>query len=118
MATFEVAVQVGSVHDEHFEFIEMLVDCGASYSIFPARLLRELGVEPIERQWFRFADERRRELDVGTARVRLDGRERYDTAVFGEEDIRPVLGAFTLEAFRLAVDPVGGRLIPAPDAFV
>lgn len=103
------------MHEERFEFVSALVDTGASNSIFPASLLRSLGIEPRERRWpFRFADERQRNFDVGHARIRLDGREVYSVVVFGDDGMRPVLGAITLEEFRLAVDPVGRRLIPVP----
>lgn len=32
--------------------------------------------------------------------------------VFGDEGVSPLLGAYTLEGVRLAVDPVGKRLVP------
>ncbi len=34
--------------------------------------------------------------------------------IFGDEDRQPLLGAATLEIFRLGVDPVSRHLIPAP----
>lgn len=114
MGTFSVAVQVGNLHEERFEFIEALVDTGASHSFFPASLLRELGIEPVERLPFRLADDRLQDYDVGIARIRLDGRERYESVGFGDVNTQAILGAMTLEDFSLAVDPVGRRLIPAP----
>ena len=114
MGTFHVAVQVGNLRGDRFEFVEALVDTGARHSIFPADLLRELGVEPTERLPFRFADERQREFDAGIARIRLDSRERYETVVFGDPGMPALLGAVTLEDFSLGVDPVGRRLIPVP----
>jgi hypothetical protein len=32
--------------------------------------------------------------------------------VFGDEDLGAVLGAYTLEGFRLGFDPMGRRLVP------
>ncbi len=34
--------------------------------------------------------------------------------LFGDEGSLPLLGAYTLEGFGLAADPVGKRLIPVP----
>jgi len=34
--------------------------------------------------------------------------------IFGEPGSEPLLGAFTLEGFRLAADPVNRRLVPVP----
>ena len=90
------------------------MDTGASHSIFPGRLLRELGVEATEKWPFRLADERQREFEVGQTRLRLFGRERISSVVFGDDSMTAILGAVTLEDFRLAVDPVSRRLVEVP----
>lgn len=112
MGTFRQAIQLGDPSGQRFQTIEALVDTGATYMFAPASLLRALGVEPIERWPFRMADERRVEYEVGEVRVRIDGRERTTLVVFGEEGAEPLLGAYTLEGFGLAVDPVSQRLVP------
>jgi clan AA aspartic protease len=113
MSTFEVSVGIGSLREERIEYVDALVDTGASHSIFPRSLLTALGIAPTERLSFRLADERRREFEIGTARIMLDNRERYNTVVFGDDGMQPLLGAITLEDFALAVDPAGQRLLPA-----
>ena len=92
--------------------VEATVDTGAFFTTAPASILRELGIEPVDTKTFIVADGRRLCVDVGEARVTLDGRSRYTVVAFGEEDAPPLLGALTLEAFTLAVDPVGERLVP------
>jgi predicted aspartyl protease len=114
VSTFSVAVEVGDLEGGQFEFIEALVDTGASHSIFPARFLREIGVQPTERWPFRPAADRQREFEVGQARLRLDGRIRVETVVLGDDSMQALLGAVTLEDYRLAVDPVAQRLVPVP----
>jgi hypothetical protein len=57
------------------------------------------------------ADGRELELEIGWALVRVDGRQERSLVVFGDAAL---LGAFTLEALRLAPDPVGRRLVPVP----
>lgn len=51
---------------------------------------------------------------MAETRVRLDGQTRTTLVIFGEEAAVPLLGAYTLEGFGLASDPVGRRLIPVP----
>ena len=55
---------------------------------------------------------------VGEVRMRLGGRERTAVFLAGPPGCRPLLGAFSLEAFALAADPVSPRLIPAPPALL
>ena len=45
--------------------------------------------------------------------VTLEGRTLHTLCLFGEPGDLEVLGAYTLEGFGLAIDPVQRRLIPA-----
>ena len=114
MGTFTVQIQVGDPQSQNFVEVEALVDTGATHMVLPRSLLASLGVRPIERVPFHLADERVEEYEVGEVRVRLDGRERTTTVVFGPGDTSALLGATTLELFNLGVDPVRQRLIPVP----
>jgi aspartyl protease family protein len=114
VGTFQVAVQAANVRGERYEFIEALVDTGASYSIFPGKFLRDLGVEPNEEWPFRLADEREREFSVGPALLRLYDRQHYTLVVFDDDTMQPLLGAVPLEEFGLAIDPLNRRLVPIP----
>ncbi len=112
MGTFTVEIQVGDIAGTRVETLSALVDTGASYTVLPARTLQRLSIERTERRSFVLADERRREYDVGLARITIDGRSTISTVVFGDDATRALLGAVTLEAFGLAVDPLRRRLVP------
>ena len=114
MGTFRVTVEIGDPSGADYREVSALVDTGASHTAMPASLLRELGVPILERWPFRLADGREVEMDVGETRIRVDGRERTTVVVFAEEGTGPILGAVTLEEFRLGVDPIAQRLIPVP----
>ena len=90
------------------------MDTGASYTWVPAQTLRILGIVPGFRFPFVLADGRRFERYVAETRVRLNGQERTTLVVFGDEGTQPLLGAYTLEGFGLAPDPLNRRLIPVP----
>ena len=88
------------------------MDTGAAYTTLPAPLLRELGVEPLDRRRFLLADGRRTWVDIGRVWATIDGKRVSTLVVFGEDDAPPLLGAYTLNGLALAVDPVEQRLVP------
>jgi clan AA aspartic protease len=112
MGTFSIPVQVGDLYGRQFVEVEAMVDTGASDTMVPRSILTQLGIEAMERYEFQLADNTVVEYDVGETRLRIDGRERTVPVIFGPEGTPPLLGATTLEVFRLGVDPVGQRLIP------
>ena len=67
---------------------DAMVDTGASYTIVPVRLLRELGVEPIDKIALALADGQPVEMDLGQATATIDVRS-IPTRGFGRENPRP-----------------------------
>ena len=114
MGTFHVSIDVGDPQGERYEPVEALVDTGATYATFPASILIGLGVTPHTKASFVLADGTRTERQIGRTWVRLEGREDIVPVVFGDEGASSLLGAVTLEIFRLAVDPVSQSLTPVP----
>lgn len=112
MGTFRVTIQVGDPAGQRYESLEALADTGATYSVVPASLLGRLGVTAHSRDRFVLADGREVDRDIGRTWIRVDGRAEVTLVVFGEADSPAVLGAYTLEGLRLAVDPVARRLVP------
>ena len=89
-----------------------LVDTGASYTLVPASILEELGIERFETRTFTLADGSRREMSIGLVDLELDGRIRTVYVLFGDEKGPGVLGSMALSAFALAADAKNRRLIP------
>ena len=52
------------------------------------------------------------EHQMGEVAAQLDGVRTTIHCVFGPEGAPPLIGAHTLEAFLMAVDPVEQRLVP------
>lgn len=77
-----------------------MIDSGAIYSVIPTPLLERLGIRPLVEQEFRLAN--------GTKIVRKKGG-----ALFKYGD-RVLLGAFTLEALGLSLDPLRRELLRSP----
>ena len=111
MGTFWVDVEIGDPGSTGFETVTALVETGATYTVMPASLLRSLGVAPVDRQSFILANGQRIHRDIGETAIRIDGRIRTTLVVFSAEESHALLGAYTLEAFSLAADPVNRRLV-------
>ena len=112
MGVFQVELEIGDPQGEHFETVDALVDSGATYTTLPEPLLLKLGVVPLSSANFILADGSRMERGIGQTWMRLRGEEFIVPVVFGTEATQPLLGAVTLEIFRLGIDPVRQRLIP------
>jgi clan AA aspartic protease len=112
LGTFSVQIQVGDLAGMRPVQVEALVDTGASDTVLPQDLLRELGITTLDQFTYSLADGRIVEYDVGDARLRLEGRERTTQVVFGPEGVTPLLGTTTLQVFHLEVDPIAERLVP------
>lgn len=114
MGTFHVEVEIGDPEGRRYDRIEALVDTGATYTSVPSPLLNALGVVSHERALFVLADGRHVQRDIGRAWVRVGDRAEITLVVFADPGSPALLGAYALEGLRLAVDPVGRRLIPVP----
>ena len=112
MGLFTWPFEIGSLNGDALEWVEGLVDTGAIYSSVPASTLRRLGVEATEVVEFELADGSVIERPLGDARARVEGREVITAVIFGDETDSALLGSYTLERVRLAVDSYGRRLIP------
>jgi predicted aspartyl protease len=94
--------------------LKFLVDSGAVSSVVPARILRRLGVRPVSTQEFTLANGdiiRRRK---GIAQFSMGDRVGGADVIFGEKDDSLLLGATSLEAMGLALDPLKRELTPLP----
>ena len=112
MGVFSQTVKVGNPAGGDFVEIDAMVDTGATDSMFPASLLAELHLQPLESQTYTVADGRMVELPYGQAVIEITGRARVCPVIFGPGD-EVLLGATTLEIFKLLVDPNTMSLRPA-----
>jgi predicted aspartyl protease len=92
------------------ENLEFTVDSGAVYSVVPAGVLRKLGIQPLKRETFRLADGRHITRQKGGALFKFRNFIGVADAVFGEKGDATLLGALTLEALGLALDPIKREL--------
>jgi aspartyl protease family protein len=94
------------------ETVDALIDTGATFTAMPRDLLLQLGLRPERQVRLRLADGRAHLQELGYISVELDGIDGPTYVLFGEPGSPPAIGAITLEAFLLGVDPIMQRLVP------
>ena len=96
------------------EKVEFLIDSGVVYSVVPAAVLDRLGIKPLTEETFRLADGSKIVRKKGVAVFRHGNLVGGADVIFGEEGDSTLLGAFTLEALGLSLDPLRRELKPLP----
>ena len=115
MGMTHVEIDVASVaRPDLVETVDFLVDSGATYSVVPSDVLDRLGIEPLAEQVFRLADGRRVSRKKGVAVFKFRERIGGADVIFGEPGDSNLLGAFTLEALGLSLDPLKRELNELP----
>src|SRR6266550_9044107 len=108
-------VEVGNpANPDVTEEIEFLVDSGAIYSVLLTPILERLGIRPITEQQFRLADGSKIIRKKDSAVFKYGDRIGVADVIFSEEGDSTLLGAFTLEALGLSLDPLRRELKPLP----
>lgn len=85
--------------------LDLLVDSGASYSLLPENVWRQLGLEPDETLDFILADGTKIQRQASECKIRLNGKERHTPVILGQAGDEPLLGVITLENLGLVLDP-------------
>lgn len=94
--------------------LEFIVDSGAVYSVVPARVLKKLGIKALAVETFTLANGAKVRRRKGVALFKYAGRVGGTDVIFGEKDDSTLLGALTLEALGLTLDPLKRQLKPMP----
>src|SRR5262245_59479065 len=107
MGVTTLAVQVANIAaPEITESLEFIVDSGSTFWAVPTDLLRRLGIRPREQQTLQLANNARIVRWRGGALFKFREYTGVAEVIFGEEGDATLLGAHTLEAFGLGLDPI------------
>ena len=94
--------------------MNFLIDSGAIYSVVPIPILEKLGIKPLCEEEFRLADGTKIVRKKGVALFKYGNRVGGADVIFGEEGDQELLGALTLEALGLILDPLKRELKQLP----
>ena len=108
-------IEVGNpANPKKTQALEFLVDSGAIYSVVPTPILKKLGIKPIAKEQFILANGEKIARKKGVALFKYGGKVGGADVIFGEPEDITLLGAFTLEALGLMLDPLRRELKPLP----
>lgn len=92
--------------------LNFLIDSGSTYSFVPTEVLKELGIKPVDERTFILANGQEISRKMGNAYFEYNKSIGAAPVLFAEEADEPLLGATTLEALRLGLDPFQRKLFP------
>lgn len=108
-----IEVLVKKSHDAKAgKLVKFLVDSGAVYSVVDAKVLKALGCKACRQKDFILADGTKISRKIGDAYFEYSGTGGAAPVVFGEKGDSNLLGATTLEAMELILDPFRRELRP------
>jgi clan AA aspartic protease len=115
MITFTVSAFLAHpLRREQAEEFELLVDTGARYVLLPPEIVERLGLETRTDRRVVLANGERAVHRLGDVHIRFNDEDHTTTFLAGPPGCRALFGAYALELFSLAVDPVHQRLFPVP----
>ena len=99
-------IQIGDFDRERWVSIGALVDPGRFMTAVPGSVLRGLDIVPTDTRRVWFADGKEaRQMEIGYAWVRLEGKEAILQILFNDEGTQPVIGRLDLDGLFLEFDP-------------
>lgn len=119
MSTFSVQVVVANPSwPERRLNAELVVDTGATYSLLPDEIVRQLELAAPWQRTATLASGEDMAFPMGQALMRLNGEEMSTVFLAGPPGCQGLIGAVTLEQFALAADPVRRQLVPVARIFL
>ncbi|MFC1789988.1 aspartyl protease family protein [Patescibacteria group bacterium] len=114
MGIINVNLEVKNLKDETLVVEErFLVDNGATFTVLPKRMVKQLKLKPSFQQRFSLADGRVVSRKIGNALIKYKSREVATPVVLGLKEDSALLGAITLEAMGMVLDPFSRKLYRA-----
>lgn len=92
--------------------VSFLVDSGATYTLLPEPVWKEIGLEPKRKMIFTLADGTRVERKVSECYLILPQGEAHTPVILGEPGDEALLGVVTLEILGLVLNPFNRTLQP------
>lgn len=92
--------------------VRFLVDSGATYTLLPAKVWKDIGLAPKRRATFTLADGTAVERDISECFIKLPQGDGHTPVILGEPGDEALLGVVTLEILGLVLNPFTRELQP------
>jgi len=110
MGHMEVDVEVGDVSGGNMVRTRALVDTGATFTVVPEKMARELGLKLTGEKVKVATAKGPEELPLSHALLRIDRKERMLPVLISSGIQRVLVGVIALEAMQLSLNPVTEKL--------
>lgn len=97
-----------------FEEVLFMVDSGAVYSVVDGNVLKKLGIRPTREKEFLLANGDAIKRKMADAVYFYGSEKGHAPVIFGEKGDCNLLGAVTLEALGVILDPIRRQLLSLP----
>lgn len=112
--TFVTATVSNPANTKKTAKVDFLVDSGAIFSVISQETLRKLGVKPHSKKSFTLANGEAVERSIGDLAFEYAGERGASPVIFGEKGDSSLMGAVTLEALGLMLDPLKREIRSLP----
>lgn len=112
--TYVIIKIINPANEKKSQSVQMMVDSGALYSVVPEPTLKKLGIKPHSKKQFTLANGQTIERAIGDATFAYSGERGASPVIFGQSGDSQLLGAVTLEALGLMLDPLKREIRPLP----
>ncbi len=92
--------------------VDFLVDSGATFTVLPENVWKKLNLKPLEELKFSLADSTIISRQISEVWLEYGGRGRTVQVILGAPKDEALLGALTLEALGLVLNPFTRELMP------
>lgn len=114
MGITKVNLKIANLKDEKKTVEgEFMVDSGAFYTVLPKNMVDKLGLKPTIKREFGLADGTTIKRELSSAYITFNNDKIASPVILGKAGDSPLMGALTLEAFGLILDPFKRKLHPA-----
>lgn len=113
LGTFSVPARLSNPERPEQQItLDLLVDTGATWTLLPAEVVGRLGLVTSRQRTVTLVSGERITHPAGEVAIQLNGEEMVTLFLAGPPGSLALLGAFTLEGFGLAPDPMRKILVP------
>jgi len=109
MGHIYVSLTISNMAASRSKEVEALADTGATLTVIPERIARELELPEVARERVE-TGAGEIELVRSAARITIDGKQSVQDVLISDFIDRVLLGVVTLEAMALSLDPLTGKL--------
>ena len=110
MGHIEIEITISNIEGTKSTKTKALIDTGATFTIIPEKLARELEIKPTGEKIKVITAKGQDKLELAHALIEIYGKKRITPILISKHIDKVLIGIITLEAAQLKVNPITGKL--------